>query len=134
MRKLGTLALGITLALAIASPAHAAPAKHRYVATGDDFTLQAFVSGWTGIPMRSAMSFVPTSSRAKIAIADRLAKGTVPVVLSSADGVRHACVSRGAQTTVGDLVPGNRVWVYVLDGSHRGACDSGGTTGVLTIG
>jgi hypothetical protein len=121
------------LALGLASPAHAAGDTHRYVAQGDDFTVQAFISGWTGVPMRSAMSFVPTSSHASIVISDRLAKGTVPVVLSSANGVRHACASRGSYTTIGDLVPGSRVWVYVLDSAHRGSCTTGGTTGLLTI-
>ena len=131
MKKLGFFALALGMVLALARPAQAGTEKHRYVAQGDNFVLLAFVSGWTGMPMRGTVSFVPSSNRATIHIADVKSKGTVPLVLSSADGVRRTCGA--ANTTVTDLVPGQRVWVYVLDGAHRGRCDAGGTTGVLTI-
>jgi hypothetical protein len=134
MRKLGTLALGVLLALGLMSPAQAAAIQHHYVAQGDDFVLLAFVSGWTGVPLRGTMSFVPTSNHASVKIADAAAVGTVPVVISSANGARYACVPVGAKTTIGDLVAGSRVWLYVLDAAHRGNCSVGGTTGLLTVG
>jgi hypothetical protein len=85
------------------------------------------------MPMRGTVSFVPSANHASIKIADVEAHGTVPVVLSTADGVRRQCVATGAKTTLTDLIAGQRVWVYVLDSAHRGRCDMGATTGVLSI-
>jgi hypothetical protein len=133
MRKWGTFALGILLAVGMLSGVMAAPAQasiqRRYVAEGDDFAVRAFVSGLTGVPMRSAVSFVPKSTTVSVSIKDGVRLGTIPVVVSTAKGARRMCV--GSNTQIGDLVTGRTVWLYVL--ADRGACQSGGTTGLLSI-
>src|SRR5207248_1550162 len=89
MRKWATLALGFVVAVGLAFPARAAAPQQRYVAQGDNFVLLAFMSSWTGIPVRGLVSFVPTADHATVTIHDALATGSVRVVISSADGVRY---------------------------------------------
>ena len=129
MRKWGTFALGIMLALGVVASPASATVQRRYVAQGDDFAVRAYVSGLTGVPLRGTVTFVPKSSTVSMTLTDTVGHGTIPVVISDAKGARHLCI--GSKTTVSDLVTGRQVWLFVL--ADRGACQAGGTTGLLSI-
>jgi hypothetical protein len=133
MRKLAAIALGTIVALGLAAPAHAAPQRHRYVAHDSHFGVLAFVSGWTGIALEGTVSFVPTRDRATVTIDDVLADGTVPVIVSTVDGVRRECVAVGSKVTLGGLVPNRRTYLYVLDTTFKGRCTMGATAGVISL-
>jgi hypothetical protein len=134
MRKTITVLLGLALALGVALPAKAADGHRvRYVAHDAHFVVLAFVSGWTGVAMEGTISFVPTGDRATVKIDDVLAEGTVPVVVSTVDGARHTCMNAGSTTTLRDLVPNRRTYLYVLDETYRGRCRMGATTGIITL-
>jgi hypothetical protein len=133
MRKLGTIALGVVIALGLALPAHAAPRRERYVANDAHFVLLAFLSGWSGIAMEGNISFVPTSDHAMIKIDDAVATGNVPVIVSTVDGVRHECLAAGRITALRGLVAHQRTWLYVMDTTYKGRCHAGATTGVISL-
>lgn len=133
MRKAATLVLGFVVALGVAFPAHAAAQQQRYVADDGQFVLEAFVSGWTGVPMNGMVSFVPTADQQTIVVKDVAPVAKLPLVVSTVEGTRFECVGNGADTTLLDLVPGQRIWLYVLDAAHRGGCAAGGTTGTITF-
>ena len=133
MRRAATLLLGFIVALGVALPAHAAPQRYRYVADDGQFVLEAFVSSWTGLPVNGLVSFVPAADHETIVVTDVAPVANLPLVVNTAEGTRFECVGNGADTTLLDLVPGQRVWLYVLDAAHRGGCAVGGTTGTITL-
>jgi hypothetical protein len=133
MRKLVTLALAAAIGIGFMQPVHAAPPRHRYVAHDAHFVVLAFLSGWTGVAMEGTLSFVPSSDHALIKLDDAVAKGNVPVIVSTVDGARHECVAAGRITVLRNLVPKRRTYLSVLDQTYRGGCAMGATTGVISL-
>lgn len=134
MRKGGMLALGFLLALSVASPAHAASAQtHHYVANDfASFPLAGF-SQRTGMAVDGTVLFKATASHAVVTLADKVAKGTLPLVIETADGRRVQCVRNGRATRIDGLVAGEWAGLTVLDATYHGPCSAGATLGVMTI-
>ncbi|MEY2474346.1 MAG: hypothetical protein QOK28_3675 [Actinomycetota bacterium] len=134
MRKWGAFAVGIVLALAVASPAHAASVeRHRYVANDFGSFMLASVSQSTGTAVDGTVLFKSQSDHVVLTVADRVATGTVPVIINTADGRRAQCVPVGHATRIGGLVAGEWAAFTLLDATYHGECHSGATVGMLTI-
>jgi hypothetical protein len=134
MRKWGTFALGIVLALGIATPAHAgAVERHRYVANDFGSFVLAGVSQRSGMAVDGTVLFKATHDHVMVKIADRVAKGTVPLIINTTDGRRSQCVAVGRATRIDGLVAGEWVGFTLLDATYKGECHAGATAGMLTI-
>ena len=134
MRRLGVIAFGLLLALAAASPAHAAPKRTRYVAHDFHFIVTAIAAQATGVALQGEIGFVARHERERIRIDDDVVNGTVPVVYGvEREGAQFRCLPTDHAAELSGLRPGARVWLYVLDTTYRGECRTGATTGRITL-
>lgn len=119
--------------LSVAQPAQAASEQRRYVAHDTDFMLISAISESWHLALDGVVSFVPAHDRATITLHDVVAKGTVPVGVFTNDGRRLACVPNHHATVISGLVPGERVWLFVLDATFISPCHTGATAGTIII-
>ena len=131
-----TLVFAVAAALAVgaAAPAHAGSVeKHRYVANDFGSFMLAGVSQSTGTAVDGTVLFKAHSDHVVVTLADRVAKGTVPLVIDTTDGRRVQCVPAGHATRINDLVAGEWTGFTLLDATYHGECHAGATAGMLTI-
>jgi hypothetical protein len=135
MRKWGTFALGIVLALGLAAPAKAAGAveRHRYVANDFASFVLAGFSQRSGAALDGTVLFKAHGDHATVTIGDAVAKGTVPLIINTTDGRRAQCVTAGHPTRINGLVAGEWVGFTLLDATYKGECHAGATLGMMTI-
>jgi hypothetical protein len=134
MRRLVVGCVAVAFVLSVATPAHAGSVeRHRYVANDFASFLLAGVSQSTGTAVDGTVLFKAHSDHVVVTLADRVAKGTVPLVINTSDGRRVQCVPAGHAARVDDLVAGEWVGFTLLDATFHGECHTGATAGMLTI-
>lgn len=136
MRRVIIVLVGAACALALlpVGPAHAAD-SHRYVAAG----VSSLTGGLGGDATAPAdLDTIRTTSpfdRITITVADDvITDGTIRVIINDrTPGARYLCVQAGTPTEIGGLRPGEPIAITIAGMTFAGGCDSGGTTGTLTI-
>ena len=133
IRKL-ILVFALGAALGFATPAHAGTIeRHRYVANDFGSFALASTSQSTGTAVDGTVLFKAQSDHVVVRIADRVAKGTVPLIINTTDGGRVQCVRAGQATRIHGLVAGEWAGFTLLDATYKGECHAGATAGMLTI-
>lgn len=134
MRRLIVLLATAAAVIGLATPAHAGNIeRHRYVANDFGSFVLASLSQSTGIAMDGTVLFKAQSDHIVLTVADRVAKGTVPVIIDTTDGHRVQCLRVGHATRIAGFVAGEWAGLTLLDATYHSSCSMGATAGMLTI-
>ena len=134
MKRFAVVLAALAVAFGVALPAQASTIeRHHYVANDFASFVLAGESQSTGIAVDGTVLFKAAADHAAVKLADRVARGTVPVIIDTTDGRRSQCVSVGHVTRIDGLVAGEWVGLTLLDATYHGACHAGATVGLLTI-
>jgi hypothetical protein len=133
MRRLIVLLATAAAVIGLASPAQASVERHRYVANDFGSFVLASLSQSTGIAMDGTVLFKAQSDHIVLTVADRVVKGTVPVIINTTDGQRVQCLRVGHATRIAGFVAGEWAGLTLLDATFHSSCSMGATAGMLTI-